>query len=581
MKAKNFGIIAGLVVLIGGGYFLSQRGGGGSEIEYRYAKLETGELVRSIQATGQLIPLTSVDIRSKAGGRVDKILVEEGTEVKMGQLLALIDPSDTRSTVEQAQADVEASQARADLANVNLSLDVKNRRNAVREAENALEIARMRLERSQIGAKSQPELTQSELSQARSALASQEQALVQLQNVDFPRRRTESRNGLERAQSSLDSAMNDLKRQEDLFQKDYISKSQLDRAKTAAASAKADFENAQERVRTLEKELDVLLRQQKSRVSQAEAALRSALTNQSKDRVVVSELSEARKQVEVAELNLEQARNELQSIEAREAEQRSAKASTVRSRVALENAQVQLDSTTVTSPRDGVVTKKYLEAGTIIPPGANAFSQGTAIVQISDTTIMYVECAVDEADIQDVKVDQEVRIIVEAYPGKKLKGVVTRINPAAETTQNITAIRVRVQVTKDPKIPLKPGMNATCEFLTLNKPNVLIAPQQAIKNEDGKAYVQIKRAGGKPEKVEVKVGEEGNEGFEILSGVKVGDEVVVAEINLSEMRDIQKRMQEAQQGGGLAGGRPQGGSARPSGGGGSGSGSRSGGGASR
>jgi HlyD family secretion protein len=580
MKGKNLGIIAGILVVAGGGYAFMNRGGGSTDVEYRYEKLETGELVRSIQATGQLIPLTSVDIRSKAGGRVDKILVEEGTEVKMGQLLAMIDPSDTRSTVEQAQADVEASQARAELATVNLLLEVKNRRNAVREAENALEIARMRLERAQIGAKSQPELTQSELSQARSALASQEQALVQLQNVDFPRRRTETRNGLERAKSSLDSAVNDLKRQEDLFKNDYISKAQLDRAVSAEASAKADYENAQERVRTLEKELDVLLKQQKSRVSQAEASLRSALTNQSRDQVVVSELSEAKTQVQVAQLNLEQARNELQSIEAREAEQRSATASTVRSRVALENAQVQLDSTTVTSPRDGVVTKKYLEAGTIIPPGANAFSQGTAIVQISDTTIMYVECAVDEADIQDVKVNQEVRIIVEAYTGKRLKGVVTRINPAAETNQNITAIRVRVQVTKDPKVPLKPGMNATCEFLTLNKPNVLIAPQQAVKTEDGKTFVQIKTATGKPQKVEVTVGEEGNEGFEILSGLKAGDEVVVAEINLAEMRDIQKRMQEAQQGGGLAGGRPQGGGARPSGGG-SGGGARSGGGGSR
>jgi hypothetical protein len=251
----------------------------------------------------------------------------------------------------------------------------------------------------------------------------------------------------------------------------------------------------------------------------------------------------------------------------------SAQASTKRNQVAVQNAKVQLDSTTVVAPRDGVVTKKYLEEGTIIPPGTSTFAQGTSLVQISDVTQLYVECAVDEADIASVRDGQKVRIVTEAFPGEFLDGEVTRVNPAADTANNITAIKVRVRLKPQDKVKITPGMNATCEFITLDKPDVLIAPAQAVKTTGpGKATVRVK-AGEKlpPTEKSIEIGETGNDGVEVLSGLKEGEEVVTAEINVAELRDTQKKMQEAQQGGGLAGGGPQGGR-RPGGGGGGGGG---------
>ena len=175
MTKKNNGWIIGTVVALaaGGWFFTKGMGGGGDgEIEYRYAKATGGELARSISATGQLIALTSVDIRSKAGGRVDKILVEEGDRVTEGQLLAKIDPSDTKATVEQAQADLQSASARADAARINYSLEEKNRRNAVQDARNALQIARVRYQRAQTTASTQPSLTSSNMRSARASLAS-------------------------------------------------------------------------------------------------------------------------------------------------------------------------------------------------------------------------------------------------------------------------------------------------------------------------------------------------------------------------------------------------------------------------
>ena len=94
-------------------------------------------------------------------------------------------------------------------------------------------------------------------------------------------------------------------------------------------------------------------------------------------------------------------------------------------------------------------------------------------------------------------------------------------------------------------------MNATCEFVQLDKPDVLTVPQPAVIREDGNTYVRVKTSDPKkPEKREVKLGAVGNESIEILEGLKEGEEVVVAEVDLRAMRDRQAKMQQQQQGGG-------------------------------
>lgn len=580
-KSIPIGVIA-IAVAVGGYMAFGRQGGPAAEIEYRYAPVETGELVRSINATGQLVALTKVDIRSKAGGKIIQLAVEEGDVVKQGDLVAIIDPADTQTTVDQASADLRSAEARAQSARVSYSLEVRNRANAVQEAQIALQTARLRLSRIQASTSTQPALSRADLESANAGLDAQRQALSQLTDVEVPRMRKDAQVGADQARVAMDAAQSELARQERLLAKEFVSQSEVDRARTAYESAKANHANAQERLRTVERDIDLMLASQRSRVKQAEATLRSAQANQSRVTVSQKELEEARQAVRSAELDLQRTQNDLSQAEVRAADQRSAEASIVRSEVSLRNARVQLGETTVVAPRDGVVTTKYLEEGTIIPPGTSTFSQGTAIVEISDVTQMFVECAVDEADVAQVKPGQTVRILLEAYPGERLRGIVERINPAAQTEQNITAVKVRVKIfpVENSKIALKPGMNATCEYLTLDRKNVILVPTQAVQREEGKTYVRVKGSDpAKPERIEVKVGEEGNEHYEVLEGLKAGQEVVTAELNLAQMREIQQRMQEVQQGGGLVGGQQRGGP-RPSGGGsGAGGGSRGGGGA--
>lgn len=572
-----YGVVTVAVLAVAGWAIWGRGGSETKDIEYRYQKLERGNLTRSISGVGQLVADTKVDIRSKAGGKIIRLAVEEGDVVKKGDLIAVIDPDDTQTLVDQANADLASAAARADSARINAGLERVNRANAVREAEVAVETARIRLSRIESQAKAQPTLSSSELRNAEAALTAQREALRTMTDVEVPRIRKEAQTGADRARSEMDTARAELDRFENLLKQEFVSQSEVDAAKNRYEVTRAAHANAQERLRTVEREIDLMLSTQRARVAQADAALKSAGANQNRVIITQKDLEEARQSLASAQLDLDRAQNDLAQADIRAADRRGAEASMVRSRVSLRNAQVQLNETTVVAPRDGVVTRKYLEEGTIIPPGTSTFSQGTAIVELSDVTQMFVEVAVDEADIAQVSVGQRVKILVEAFPRMDVEGVVDRIHPAAQTEQNITAIKVRVRVKPGKGFEsLKPGMNSTCEFLTLEKNNVLVLPSQALQREGDKTTVRIKD-GAKPKTVEVQIGAEGNDGFEVLSGLTEGQEVVTAELNLAQMREIQQRMQEAQQGGGLAGGR-QGGPSRMTGGGGGGGGGRPGGG---
>jgi HlyD family secretion protein len=555
-------MFVGIPILAIGGYaFLGKKAPEAAEIEYRYAAAEKGELMRSISATGQVVALTSVDVKSKAGGKVVKLAVDEGAVVHKGDLIATIDPSDTQAIVDQASADLQSANARAEQAERNLAIQIAQSRNDVADARAALEAAKVRFRRASIQSGRQPSLTKATIEQAQAAYDGAVAELDRLQRVTIPQMRRDAQGNLSQATVQRDTAVADLKRQEDLLAKGYVAGATVDRARSTAETAKNAYETAKQRAATIDEEVQSSLEAQKKAVARARAALDQTRINVADNDISRTNVAEAQKNVQTAEIALQRALDNQAQVQVRQTEVLAARASTVRNRVSLKNAEVQLESTTVLAPRDGVVTQKYLEEGTIIPPGTSTFAQGTSLVQISDVTQLFVECAVDEAEVSNVKIGQPVRITADAYRGEPMDGVVTRVNPAAKTENNVTAVKVRVKVLPGAKAKILPGMNATCEFITLSKKNVLVIPTQALQ-EDGTVRVKGKDP-KKPETRKVEIGETGNETVEIKSGLKEGEEVVTAEIDLVMLRETQKRMQEAEQGGGLAGGGPIGGKKQP------------------
>src|SRR5271156_6492758 len=113
-------IAIALLLLIVTGVVIASSGG--TKIDpSKLAKVERGDLAKSVVATGKIEPIFKVEVKSKASGIVKKLYVDYGDKVKKGQVLAELDKDEIQARVDQARAQVEASSAslngtRADLA---------------------------------------------------------------------------------------------------------------------------------------------------------------------------------------------------------------------------------------------------------------------------------------------------------------------------------------------------------------------------------------------------------------------------------------------------------------------------------
>jgi HlyD family secretion protein len=112
-------IAATVAVLVAAGALIASSSG--TKIDpSKLAKVEKGDLAKSVVATGKIEPITKVEIKSKASGIVKKLYVDYGDKVKKGQILAELDKEEIQARVDQARAQLEGSSAslngtRADL----------------------------------------------------------------------------------------------------------------------------------------------------------------------------------------------------------------------------------------------------------------------------------------------------------------------------------------------------------------------------------------------------------------------------------------------------------------------------------
>ena len=102
-------IVVVLILVVTGVVIASS---GGTKIDpSKLAKVEKGDLAKSVVATGKIEPITKVEVKSKASGIVKKLYVDYGDRVKKGQVLAELDRDEIQARVDQARAQLEASTA--------------------------------------------------------------------------------------------------------------------------------------------------------------------------------------------------------------------------------------------------------------------------------------------------------------------------------------------------------------------------------------------------------------------------------------------------------------------------------------
>jgi HlyD family secretion protein len=208
---------------------------------------------------------------------------------------------------------------------------------------------------------------------------------------------------------------------------------------------------------------------------------------------------------------------------------KQAKAQVQQSQASLKQLQEQLSYTTIVAPMDGVILSRDVEMGDAVSSILVLGSTATLVMTEGDTTQVYVQGKVDEADIAHVYMNQPARIKVESFRDRTFNGRVTKIAPLGVEKDNVTTFEVRVSI-DNPGGELKANMTANAEILLDEHKGVLNIPENAVMYDNQKnASVEIPDKSQKEgkRKVSVKVGLSDGSKTEILSGLKEGDQVIL------------------------------------------------------
>jgi HlyD family secretion protein len=212
-----------------------------------------------------------------------------------------------------------------------------------------------------------------------------------------------------------------------------------------------------------------------------------------------------------------------------QAEIAKAEAQMAQAKAALENAEEDLRNSTIASPIDGLVLSRDVSIGDGVSSILILGSQATLIMTLGDTSEVYVQGKVDEADIGKVYLGQPARIVVESFKDKKFTGKVTRISPFGKEKDNVTTFEVRVSIS-NPTGELKANMSANAEIILEEKKNVLMVPEASlIYDKDRKASVELPdpKADNGRKKVPVKLGISNGVKTEIVSGLNEKQQVIL------------------------------------------------------
>jgi RND family efflux transporter MFP subunit len=235
--------------------------------------------------------------------------------------------------------------------------------------------------------------------------------------------------------------------------------------------AKLEDRDVQEQVRQAEASYDVA----RATIRQREADLKLAKTNLDRSRSLFERQllpqqtyddTEARYQAALAQIDL-------------------AKAQFEQAKARLEELKVTLSNTSIVSPVDGFVGKRFLD------PGAFASTNAPVAAVVDIRTVRMVANLV-EKDLKRVPVGTPAAVEVDAFPGEKFDGKVSRVAPIFDPATRTAEMEIEVP---NADFRLKPGMYARVQLTVGTRPNALTIPTNALVNVEGKDGVFIAASG--------------------------------------------------------------------------------------
>jgi HlyD family secretion protein len=534
--------------------------------EMQTATVRRGDITISVEATGTIEPLVIVEVRSKASGAITKLAVDEGDRLEMGNLIAEVEKKYVKADVDQAQADLKSAKARLIQAQENIKLQEKQSTVQIQQAKENVLDSQTRLEKLREEIELEKEANARQVKEAENDLA-----MTKLRLEQSKKSRPES---VKRAEATvkqneinLELAQEEYNRQKALYEKNFVSKSEVDSAKAKLESAQSQCDSSKLQLKmTSEPSSAEELKLAELSVTKSELSLEAAKHRVRQEKSREKELKLSESQLKDAKTSLELAEANKVQIDLKKRDLDAAQASVTRAEVSLQAAQDRLDDTVVTAPITGTILEKNIEEGQVITSSMSATaSAGTLLVTMADLENVYVKTEVDESDIGKVQSGQTVIITVDAFPDEEFDGTVLKIAPQGRAIQNVTTFEVTTEIS-NPSRKLKPGMNASVEIMVADRRGVLVVDNEAIIDMRGRKMARVLLDGQPEERPRMlETGVRGWDTTEIVSGLEEGEVVMVmapgqaGQGGMPEwMRDRMKNPMESfrrMQGGGPGGGR--------------------------
>ena len=486
-----------------------------------------GDVGITIIENGTVDSVKTVEIKPQVSGRLARLLVDEGSVVQAGDLVAVIDPKPTQLQLDQSRAQLIGAQSSVDRTSIEIQQRITTSRAAVVNAE-------ARVRQLELDLKSAPALLQAEINQAKANVASAIQDRDRFLSNSQPTQRASAKANLDEAEQNLKNAQLDLVRQKELEEKGYVAGKLVENASLAVELAKARLYNAKTASDRIEAGFSAELARAEEAIKSAKAALSRANTN-------LYTLDNKRQDLRSARADLDKARAGLSDPAALEKTKLQSRASVMQLQASLQENERLLRETNVYSQISGIVTKRLLQVGENAT-GLGQFSSGTTIVRIEDRTQMRVKLAVNEIDVARLTVGMEAEVNVDAIPNKTLKGRISKIAPAKQIAEgqatlvgSDTVVKYEVEIMLSEVDPgLKSGMSAKCTMRVANKKDVIFLPAEYTEKKGNDYFASFpasnpKDPKSKPTSVPIKVGLVTTSKIEVISGLKVGDKVVKPE----------------------------------------------------
>ncbi len=479
--------------------------------------VEEGDLSASMTVVGELTAVRQEDLAFDRMSGADNLLsldVTAGNGVEAGQTLATIDDTPYRQALEQANTALqEAIQALADLQVPATELELAQAQMGVSQSELALKQALVDL--ADLGQPTDVSDLQYALTNAQDSL---KLAQLQAQLAEF---------------DSLAKSERDLSYAIDWNQRRFWELKGLISAHQANLEQSEELTTVEETMAELQADLAWVqaqrsLEDQKvaASVSSAQIAVNEAYTalTEAQNGYDALTVAEAQVAVQKAAVDAQSAWDALAELQegADPIKVTAAQADVVQAQQAVDDAAADLAATQLVAPFDGTILEAYVNQGSRI-------SASSSILTVADLGEMQVLAFIDETTIRSVQPGQPVQISFDAYPGQTFSGQVLSVPLQGTLQSGVMIYEVPISLMGMENLSLLVGMTANAKIAIGQASGALLVPSMAVQttNDGYQVLVPGSGEGGQPSAVTVEVGLSNGTYTQIVSGLSLGDQVLV------------------------------------------------------